>query len=296
MRRLGPALGLVLLIAALLMIWRQRAEVARALGAVSQMSPADRTLHLGVLVGTVLANIVCTATMFTLLMRRYGTVGLLEMQSLIAASTLLNYVPLRPGLFGRVAYHRLYNSIAVGDSIKAVLQAIILSFACVVMLGAAVGLSVKTGVWQWPAMLVPLAALVVAASAAAMSATTRRWSWPVLAAAIRYLDLLATAVRYYAAFALIGSPIGFEQAAAFACIAVVATMAPFLSNGLGLREWAIGLASPVLAAAQIELAITADLINRAVEIAVIVPAGLAGIVHLARLRTRRNLERPQSGG
>lgn len=288
LRRFGPLLGLVLLIAALVMVWRQRAIVSEALAAVGAQSPETLWFYAGVLVLTVIVNIACTAGMFNLLLRRCGRVGWLEMQALIAASTLLNYVPLRPGLFGRVAYHRLYNQIAVADSIRAVVQAIGLSFTCVTILGLGIAIAGESKPGLWMVSLGPLA--LFAAIAAGFGIRRPRGSaWPIaLAAAVRYFDLLATAMRYHAAFALIGSPIEFQQAAAFACIAVLATMVPFLSNGLGLREWAIGLASPWLRASQLELALTADLLIRAAEIVVIIPAGFAGVVYLARLRRQRD--------
>lgn len=270
-----------------MMVWRRRGDVADALGAVHQMSAADLWLHLGVLLGTVLANIICSAVMFNLIMRRYGRVGWLEMHALIASSTLLNYVPLRPGLLGRVAYHRLYNGIAVAHSVAAIVQAIMLSFVNVAALGLVVAIAVQFELGVWRLAFVPLVVMAAAACVSAASGTSRGMSPLILAGAVRYVDLLATALRYHVAFALIGSPIDFQQSSAFACIAVVASMVPFLSNGLGLREWAIGLASPILAAPQLELAITADLLNRVAEIAVIVPAGLIGIVYLMRLRQRR---------
>jgi hypothetical protein len=287
LRRLGPALGFVLLAAALIMVWRQRETVVDALGALKNMTSADLMLHISVLIASVLGNVICTAAMFNLLMRRYGKVGWMEMQSLIAGSTLLNYVPLRPGLFGRVAYHRLYNGIAVTDSFKAILQAIALSSLCVAMLGAIVAASARFGWTVFSLVFVPLVAFLIVAAVTAMVQRARFVSPLACAGAVRYLDLLITAVRYQIAFALIGSPIQFEQAAAFACVAVMATMVPFLSNGLGLREWAVGLAAPVLAATQLELAITADLLIRAAETLMIIPLGLIGIVFLAGLRRQR---------
>ena len=287
LRRLGPALGAMLFAAALLMVWRQRSSVAQALDAIENMSGSDLTMHAGVLLGTVVANIVCSAVMFNLIMRRYGRVGWLEMHALIAASTLLNYVPLRPGLLGRVAYHRLYNGIAVTHSVAAIVRAIVLSFVSVAALALVVSAAVNLNLEAWRLAFVPLVVMAAAACMAAMFGGWRATSPLILAAAVRYVDLLATALRYHAAFALIGSPIDFQQASAFACIAVVASMVPFLSNGLGLREWAIGLAAPILAASQLELAMTADLLNRAAEIVVIVPFGVAGLVYLMRLRRRR---------
>ncbi len=64
-------------------------------------------------------------------------------------------------------------------------------------------------------------------------------------------------------------------------------LVPTGGNGLGVREWAIGLAAPLLTDYQIELGLTADLVNRAAELVVIVVAGLASITWLGRRGKRR---------
>ncbi len=74
--------------------------------------------HLGLLLGSVLANLLLTGLLFTVLISRYGNVGRVEMQALIATATLLNFLPLRPGLFGRIAYHRTFNAIPAAASVK----------------------------------------------------------------------------------------------------------------------------------------------------------------------------------
>jgi hypothetical protein len=102
--------------------------------------------------------------------------------------------------------------------------------------------------------------------------------------------VIVWAVRYHAAFTLIGSPIPPATALAFACISMIASMVPLSSNGLGLREWAIGAAAPMLTAYQLELGLTAELVNRAAELAMVTVVGLAGAGYLAWLRHRR-LER-----
>jgi hypothetical protein len=71
----------------------------------------------------------------------------------------------------------------------------------------------------------------------------------------------------------------------FACISVIATLVPLVSNGLGLREWAVGLLAPALAFHHVDLGITADLVNRAAELLVVVVAGVPAtlwLTHRAR--------------
>ncbi len=68
---------------------------------------------------------------------------------------------------------------------------------------------------------------------------------------------------------------------------MIATLVPFFSNGLGIREWAIGLAAPLLTAYQLEHGLTAELVNRTGEIAVVLIAGFIGIAWLMRLQKKK---------
>ncbi len=70
------------------------------------------------------------------------------------------------------------------------------------------------------------------------------------------------------------------------CVSVVAMLVPFVSNGLGIREWAIGLFAPFLGDSTLEIGLTAELVNRAAEIVVVVVAGVAAIVWLRCRRSR----------
>ena len=106
----------------------------------------------------------------------------------------------------------------------------------------------------------------------------------LLAALLRYAEVLVWGARYYAAFKLIGVPVEPHEALVLACISMIASMVPFVSNGLGLREWAVGLASPLLKVGQLEHGITAELVNRAAEMAVILILGLIGLAYLAARR------------
>ena len=111
-----------------------------------------------------------------------------------------------------------------------------------------------------------------------------------LAGLIRYVEVFVWAARYYAAFKLIDYTISIESALAFACISMIATLVPFFSNGLGLREWAIGLAAQLLTEYQLEHGITAELVNRAGELIVVLIVGLVGIAWLAHLRRKTRTE------
>ena len=67
-------------------------------------------------------------------------------------------------------------------------------------------------------------------------------------------------------------------------IADIALLVPFVGNGLGVREWAVGLTASRQVAAAVGL--TADLVNRAAELIVAIPLGLAAWVWLTRTLAR----------
>jgi hypothetical protein len=277
LRWAGVLLGAALLAAALLVLWSRREGVAEALGAVRRPSPA----HLSLLAACVLANIALSGAMFSALISRYGRVGALEMQAVTASAALLNYLPLRPGAVGRIAYHAAVNRISARDALMASIQATALTLVIAAYLALALFTAARfgAGLWLWIALPLPLFA------AGALAPATRIWA---IACACRYADVLVWGVRYYAAFALLGLPLGAGAAMVLACVSVIATMVPLLSNGLGLREWGIGLASPLVGAATLETGLAADLLNRAVEIVVVALAGSLAMLYLARRRRTRS--------
>lgn len=279
LRRLGLLLGAVLLVAAIILIARQHDFLARAFSAIRQPSMP----HLFLLLACVLGNVVLTALMFSVLMSRYGKVRLIEMQALIGAATLLNFLPLRPGLFGRIAYHKTINHIPAADTAKTIGQAIALSLGVAGCLALCLVLAVQFHLTLWVVLAMPFALLAFGT----LVGSTRLWA---LAGLIRYVEVFVWAARYYAAFALIDYTISIESALAFACISMIATLVPFFSNGLGLREWAIGLAAQLLTDYQLEHGITAELVNRAGELIVVLIAGLVGIAWLAHLRRKTRAE------
>ena len=278
-RRLGLLLGAALLVGAIVLIAQQHEILAGALGAMRQPSSP----LLVVLIACVLGNIVLTALMFSVLISRYGKVRLIEMQALIAAATLLNFLPLRPGLFGRIAYHKTVNDIRPVDTAKTIGQAIGLSVGVAGCLALCLVLAAQFQFTLWVVLALPFALLALST----LVGSIRVWA---LAGLIRYVEVFVWAARYYAAFALIDYRISIESAFAFACISMIATLVPFFSNGLGLREWAIGLAAPLLTMYQLEHGITAELVNRAGELIVVLIAGLAGIAWLSHLRRKSRAE------
>ncbi len=269
-RWIGLVVGAVLMAAAVATVVSRRDIIAMNLAAIRQPGAWDVIL----LLGTVIANVVLTGLMFSVLMSRYGRVGVVEMQALIAAAALANYLPLRPGLFGRVAYHKTFNKIPIRATMTVTLTALGLSVAIGVYMAMALFTAGHASIPLWVVVGAPLPVL---AAAIALRASRIVGT----AALIRYIEVLLLAVRYQAAFALIGAPIDPAMALAFACVSLVVTMIPLSGNGLGLREWAVGLASPLVTSYVLEVGMTADLVNRAAEAVVVVVLGLGAFAWLA---------------
>lgn len=261
--------GLLLVTAAAGVVVAERSTIADALAAVRRPAPALVAL----LAGTIVLNVVMTGLVFTVLISRYGRVGLGEMQALIAAAALLNYVPLRPGLLGRIVYHRTFNDIPAMATVKTTVRAFVLTIALSAYVALALVAVGRLSAPLWAAVGLPVPVLAVTAFVPA----ARYWG---VAALLRYLELFVLAVRYHAAFALIGSPLEPPVALAFACVSMVAGLVPFAGNGLGLREWAIGLAAPLLTPYVLGQGLAADLLVRAAELVVVAVLGLAGVAWL----------------
>lgn len=270
----GVVVGIALLAAAVLTVARRHEAIGEALGAMRHPAPG----YLAIIVLGVWANVALAALTFSVLISRYGRVGVGEMQALVAASGLLNFLPFRPGLFGRIAYHRAYNAIPAVATVKTLVHAIALSLAAGGYLAA--GLFVSSRGWTplWVVVALPFPLLGAGFAVGGL----RVWA---AAAAIRLVEMLVWSARYYAAFALVGAEIEPAGAIAFACIGMVAMLVPFVGNGLGVREWAVGLAAPLLTPYVLQVGLTAELLNRAAELVVVTAIGLAGIAWLVRRRS-----------
>ncbi|MHC4774244.1 MAG: hypothetical protein ACYTBR_03140, partial [Planctomycetota bacterium] len=84
----GLVVGLGLLGAALFTVAREHETLAGALDAVRRPS----LWRVCLLAAAVAANVVLTALMFSVLISRYGRVAAVEMQALVAAAALLNFL------------------------------------------------------------------------------------------------------------------------------------------------------------------------------------------------------------
>lgn len=242
------------------------------------------------------ANLFVVSVAFWILNNRHGRVRLVEMIALIASAWLLNFLPMRPGMFGRIAYHKKYNGIGIKASTRVLAETVALSGVAMAGMGLLAlvlfVLGVQSGWVAWTGACAPIAGSLLAWRLAP-SPTVRAYAG---ALAMKQSDMALWAVRYCAVFALIGRPLGAMESIAVAAVSQVALLIPLAGNGLGLREWAVGLlavALPTWYAAEGQTGagtgLTADLVNRAAEVLVAVPLGLIGIAVVATLARKRSV-------
>lgn len=269
-RRIGAAASVVLVVAAVV-------ATARNPAITDSVGRALRSPHwdaLAALLASIVAVQVLTSGVFWLLTRRHGRVGLVEMNALVAASTLANYVPMQAGSIGRLAYHRAVNGIPVRASLVVILQAMAATAVAIGAVGAvALLLSAPDAPW-WPVLLVPAVWLPLAIEP--------RWRIFALVMVLRTAEVLAWAVHAWAAFRLSGWPIEPKTAVGAALVASAANLVPFVGNGLGIREWAVALAAPILGGYERDAGLAAELTGRAVDVLVAVPVGLVAMGVLLR--------------
>jgi hypothetical protein len=284
-RAVGFMIGVALLAAAGWVLYSQRRDMG---GAWQSMRAAPLPLIAAAAL-LPLVNWLLISLSFWILMRRYGRIGPGEMTAAIGGAWLLNYLPLRAGMIGRVAYHKAVNRIPVRDSVRVMILGMALGMAAVLtVLGIAAALAGRVSGPEWGIALglPPLIALLATGICAKVGAA---WWYPAVYV-IRYLDVLAWAARYAVVFAIVGAPIGLPGAVATAAACQVALVIPLVGNGLGLREWAIALTAAALAPAMLASStdlnattgLLADVVNRAAEVAVAVPVGIISLMILTR--------------
>jgi uncharacterized membrane protein YbhN (UPF0104 family) len=282
LRVIGLAVGVFFFGAAIRFAMAEQDEFARALESLRDPPP----LAVALVLASVAVGAVLSAVLFHILMRRFGKVPFWEMQALIAATAFANYLPLKPGFVGRVAYHRLRHGIRAAHTLRTIVEAIALSgtVASLFLLSLVALRALKArgftvagheleGEW---ALVVPSVLAVAIA-------------WPktrslAQALLVRQTELALWTLRYWAVFQLVGAPIDLETAIVLASVSVIATLLPIVSNGLGIREWVIGILAPMISHEPVSTsqAIVAELVHRAAEIAVMVPFGTVSIVVLVR--------------
>ncbi len=279
LRIVGLVLGVAFFAAAIYTAVREKEEFARAIDALRDPPP----LAVALVLASVAVGAFLTGTLFHILMRRFGRVPFWEMQALIAATAFVNYLPLKPGFVGRVAYHRLRHGVRAAQTVRTIIEAIALSgtVASMFLLGV-VTLRAAGMPGEW-ALLAP--ALV------AVGVRMTRFRTLALALLVRQADLALWTLRYWAVFQLVGAPIDLETAIVLGSVSVIATLLPIVSNGLGIREWVIGLLAPLISHEPVSTsqAIVAELVHRVAEITVMTPLGITAILALVRHNRRRAL-------
>jgi hypothetical protein len=319
----GQVIGLGLLVAALVVVFSQADLLSRAWTAL-QSAPAP--LLLLVLLSPLISWLLM-GVLFWVLTNQYAKVRLGEMIIIMGSAWLLNLLPLRPGLIGRVAYQKTVNNLAVKDSVKVtifsvVTQVVVLMLMLTVLAvvhfveALAPGTRALRDALLGSVMLGLLAGLLALAWAAPGlpgAGALEKGPAPmqarrlILAVAIRLVDALVWTVRYALAFHVLGATLAWSDAMILACVSQIVGITPLQ---LGLREWATGLAarwlpsvqstaattaatttatsSAPVAATGLGLGLTADLLNRAIEIILSVPIGLTcTLILLRRLRAAR---------
>jgi hypothetical protein len=274
----GTIVGALLVAAAVVAVWRNQAigdSLARA-------ARNPDWIALAAIITAIIANQVLTSGVFWVLMRRHGRVGFQEMNELVATSTLGNYVPMQAGSIGRVAYHRAVNGIPVRTSLVVILQAMSATAVATCAVGAVAVLAAGAGAPWWAATLVPLVWLPLAIDST--------WRPFAIVMVLRSVEVLIWAVHAWAAFRLSGWPIEPATAIGTALVASAANLVPFIGNGLGIREWSVALAAPLIGGYERDAGLAAELAGRAVDVAVAIPLGMIAFAALLK-RTRAALLR-----
>lgn len=280
-RRVGFVLGLGLLVAAAIYLITDPTAM-REFAERIRHAPLWATLL--VLLGPVL-NWVFVSQCLWALNRRHGQVERSEMLMLVGSAWLLNHLPMRPGMVGRIGYHAKVNKIRVRDSVEASVWSMVhAAIANAIGLGLTLLMSPSIGIIQLTLLLcVPLGVLLVLA----VLAETKSDQLGLMMRALlwRYADLLVWMLRYAAAFAMLGVQITPVQIALVTAVSQIAQVIPITGGGLGFREWGVGLTASMTPGTQgigMRTAVGADVINRIAETIIVIPVGLICTALVAR--------------
>jgi uncharacterized membrane protein YbhN (UPF0104 family) len=283
-RRVGLLVGAALVAAAVWTIARSGGLGAQAWDHLRQSPPP---LLLLALFAAVACIALCTALSLQWLTNRTNPpvrVQLREMLALVCAGTLGNFVPMQPGLVGRIAYQHQVNGVPVPVSVLVTIQSTVLTGLAAAWLAGALALAHAAELSWAAAVASPIALLPLMRGGLAQS------FGPAFLVRAAEIDLWA--LRIHCSFQAIGQPIDPAAALALACAANAANIVPFIGNGIGVREWFVGFLAPIVAGVPLADALGAELLGRAAEIAFFVPAGLASWPLLQRrLRVRRSTRR-----
>ena len=271
LRMLGALFSVACLAGAVVIALREHDAMTAAVHSLRAASMVEIAL----LLVSVAIGIALTASLFTILVRRFAEVAYSEMLALIAATSLANMLPLKPGFVARVAWHKARHGIRARDSLRTILEAIALS--------AMVAGSMLAAVAFLRAMSLPVGFAIVAPACFAVAAVAPSAQIFVRAVLVRHAEFALAVFRYHIALTLVGADASLETSIVLACASAVATLVPFISNGLGVREWVTALLLPALSSGTFAAGVAPVLARRVAELAITLPAGLLASAWLSRV-------------
>ncbi|MEM0984258.1 MAG: hypothetical protein AAGI17_09945 [Planctomycetota bacterium] len=281
---IGFVIGFLLFSAAIVAVAQGGDDLKSAWESIKQAP-----LWLGALVLLLpVLNWLTVSLSFWVITARYGRVGPVEMCGLIGTAWLLNYLPMKPGMVGRFAYHKKVNGIRYKDSARVIAWTASFTAICTALL-LAVGVFARGTSFAYALLLAPLIPFGLLIPAAI--ARGGHWWRYATALNLRYLDMLIWTARYWATFKLVGVDLEPASAALLAVISQAAIAIPIAGNGLGAREWAVGVAANQIGFSAAEIGLAADVINRGAELIVSLPLGILGWLYIAR-RTKNAVAAP----
>jgi uncharacterized membrane protein YbhN (UPF0104 family) len=259
--------------------------------------PIDALLMMLMLVASIGLN----GWVFDLVLRPFTPtkpVGVMRMSGLIAASSLLNYLPMRAGMIGRVAYLKKRHGVGYKAS---VVQLLFIAGATVLVYGLLAAMTLWTDALSlaWWGGLAGGAIVISGCLWAGLlvgekwaPAFARRWfedghealkwcrnhqSYALLGVSLivvlRLVDVATVGTRLYLAARILGMdnlPIG--QIILMATGGMFIRIATPLPNGLGLQEWIYGLLHETH-----QQGLRLGLVDRCVEALAIIVCGLVAI-------------------
>ena len=292
MKRAGFVLGVLLVAGAVVAVAMKGGMVREAFESARD---APAWLWVLALAGPAANNLLISASFWSLT-RKYGPVGFWEMAALVFGAWLMNHLPMRAGMIGRVTYHKLVNRIQFIDSVRVMIVGSVMTLVAALhfaLVAACWGLEVGAA-WVALAGGAPIiAVLAVAAAVAGRKASGGQPLGALLVSLVtRYADLGVWSVRYWVVFRLIGAELEPEYAVALASLTQLSFLVPIVGNGLGVREWTTSAAAGLFGAgsgvsAMWASGLAAEIVNRATELVVALPTGLISIALIAR-RTRQS--------
>lgn len=236
-------------------------------------------LDFAMLAGLVLASVMLTGVLFWQVNLSFDAkppVTLVRMVELIAASSLLNYLP-KAGLVGRAAYLKGRHGMPLHQSVQVLVIVIALS-TIVALLTVLVGVLPDGARW-WggaAAVVVCSAATPTLARLMLRRKVTHAWAWVPL----RCAELAVAAGRLWLAFSMVDGQIAYWQAMIAAAGGFLISLTGLTPNGLGLREWVVTALASMLSPEHATLAALAAVLDRAAEAVVFTVTGLAALARI----------------